>query len=65
MTWHPGSDPSRATRVDVTFSDEGDGCRVELVHSGWEARGAKADDARNAYESGWTGVLERYARAAL
>ena len=64
MSWHPGSPESDATRVDVRFSDAGDGlCRVDLVHSGWEAR-ADGPAARNRYEGGWETVLASYAAAA-
>ena len=62
MTWHPGQSPDTQTRVRVTFEADGDGTRVELTHSGWDAL---ADGAakRNGYNSGWDGVLARYAGA--
>jgi uncharacterized protein YndB with AHSA1/START domain len=60
-TWHPMSDPTQATRVDVSFSaDSGGGCQVELVHSGWEARGVDADAWRARYDGGWVAVLDCY-----
>jgi hypothetical protein len=65
MTWHPASAPERATRVDVQFSDAGLGmCRVDLVHSGWDARGAEAGAVRDRYEGGWNGVLAAFEAAA-
>lgn len=65
MTWHPMSDPAQATRVEVSFMPDSEGgCRVELVHSGWEARGVDADAWRTRYEGGWVAVLECYQRAA-
>lgn len=64
MTWHPGSDPAQATRMEVTFADVADGCRVELVHSGWEVRAAGAGQWRDLYEGDWTAVLESYQRAS-
>jgi uncharacterized protein YndB with AHSA1/START domain len=64
MTWHPLSDPAQATRVEVCFvADAGGGCQIELVHSGWEARGADADAWRTRYDSGWVAVLDAYVRA--
>jgi hypothetical protein len=64
MSWHPGSPEDHATRVDVRFSDTGEGlCRVDLAHSGWEAR-ADGLAARERYESGWDPVLASYAAAA-
>jgi hypothetical protein len=64
MTWHPGSPPEQATRVDVAFNalDERR-CVVELVHGGWEARGAEAETVRARYDGGWVAVLDRFAKA--
>ena len=36
MTWYPGHDDTRATRLEVRFAPEGDGTRVDLEHTGWE-----------------------------
>jgi hypothetical protein len=64
MSWHPANPESEATRVDVRFHDVGDGtCRVELVHSGWEARG-DGRAASERYGHGWATVLASYAAAA-
>jgi uncharacterized protein YndB with AHSA1/START domain len=63
FSWRPGFDDDKAdTEVEVTFSAEGDGTRVELVHTGWDklADGAKS---RAGYDSGWVGVLEAYRKA--
>lgn len=54
FTWHPGRTASQATQVEVSFTADGTGTRVELVHTGWEARDAAA---RNSYDSGWDFVL--------
>lgn len=48
------------TQVEVTFTAEGERTRVELVHSGWEAHGDKADGEFAGYDSGWDHVLGRY-----
>lgn len=65
MTWHPGQSPGEATALDVTFSDTPDGgTLVELVHDGWEARGADAARMRANYQEGWPIVLGRFVAAA-
>jgi uncharacterized protein YndB with AHSA1/START domain len=64
MTWHPGQSPELATQLVVTFTDTDDGgTLVELVHSGWEARGAEAMRVRSGYEEGWPFVLGRFAES--
>jgi uncharacterized protein YndB with AHSA1/START domain len=63
FTWRPGfADETPDTELEVTFTPEGDGTRVELVHSGWEKLedGAKS---RAGYDGGWDGVLEAYRNA--
>jgi uncharacterized protein YndB with AHSA1/START domain len=63
FTWRPGfADETPDTELEVTFTPEGDGTRVELVHSGWEKLedGAKS---RAGYDGGWNGVLEAYRNA--
>ncbi len=61
FTWHPGRDTSSATRVEVRFTPDGSGSRVELVHSGWEALGSLARTARRGYPIGWAYMLRLYA----
>ncbi len=62
MSWHPGRDAEGAQRLEVTFYPEGDGTRLEIVHSGWEKLGDKEriDDALVGYDEGWDMVLGRY-----
>ena len=48
-----------ATQVEVTFTAEGEGTRVELVHSGWEAY-EEGDEEPAGYNSGWDHVLGHY-----
>ena len=62
MTWYPGHDSSEATELEVSFTADGDGTRVDLVHRGWEILAARAQEARNNYDSGWEGVLGHYTR---
>jgi uncharacterized protein YndB with AHSA1/START domain len=62
MAWSPGSDPAKATHLDVSFAADGDGTRVELVHSGWEILAEKAQESRDNYDGGWPTVLGHYTR---
>ena len=63
LSWHPGTDPAQPTRVEVTFEPHGEGTRVELTHTGWEAMGERAEAARRSYDEGWLAVLRRFAAA--
>ena len=59
-------DESKASQVEVTFTPEGDGTRVELVHSGFERRGEGGEAVAQgvAGEGGWSGLLARYSEVA-
>lgn len=60
MTWHPGSDADRSTRVEVVFEKQGlDRTLVTLTHSGWEIWASEATEKRGNYDRGWDHVLER------
>lgn len=61
-SWNPTNRPT-STEVEVRFIAEGDGTRVDLEHRGWE-RLADGAQARPSYDTGWDGVLTRYADAA-
>jgi uncharacterized protein YndB with AHSA1/START domain len=61
FTWHPSRDEREAQDVEVTFTAEGTGTRVELVSTGWERLGVRARRARKAYDVGWGSVLDVYA----
>ncbi len=64
MTWHPGGDADTHTTVEVTFTAEGDGTRVDLVHHGWDAWAKQAQEYRSSYEQGWPSVLAAFAKLA-
>lgn len=61
FTWHPGSEPERATFVEVLFSAAGPRTRVELRHSGFERLGPEGARIRRMYPIGWLYVLGLYA----
>lgn len=65
IEWHVGRPYAEATLIDISFTGEGDGTRVTLTHSRWEALGENADGTRAQYNTGWVLVFEdRYATAA-
>jgi uncharacterized protein YndB with AHSA1/START domain len=63
FTWHPGRKEETRQEVEVTFRSEGEGTRVELIHTGWERIPEKPREMRDGYDSGWDVVLARFAEA--
>jgi len=61
LRWRVNPD-SPPTEVRVTFAAEGAATRVELTHSGWDAFGDGAGEARAGYDTGWDDVLAFYER---
>jgi Activator of Hsp90 ATPase homolog 1-like protein len=64
MTWHPGRGEETAQELRVSFTAEGDGTRVEVVHTGWERVGPDFRARMIGYEKGWSAVLDDFARYA-
>jgi uncharacterized protein YndB with AHSA1/START domain len=65
IAWRPNDEDHEPTEVDVTFTPDGDGTRVELVHSGWERLGAvRGREARESYDTGWETVIADFAAHA-
>lgn len=64
MSWHPGQPVAQATRVSVRFVADAAGCRVELCHDGWAARGPDAPVQRGNYDQGWALVLGQFRQMA-
>lgn len=62
FTWHPGRAEAEATELEVAFVADAIGCRVDLVHSGFDRLGARASTVANSYDSGWTLVLALFVR---
>lgn len=60
LEWHVNRDRPAPTEVEVRFSAEGDGTRVELEHRAWERLGEQASEASEGYRGGWDVVLGRY-----
>ena len=63
-SWHPGRGEETAQEVEVTFSPEGDGTRVDVRHYGWEKLGDQMDEVVASYDEGWDAVIARYVQAA-
>ena len=63
--WHLGTDRSRATEVDISFTGGGDaGTTVTIVHRGWERLGPDGPAWRQRNLGGWSGLLPHYRQAA-
>jgi uncharacterized protein YndB with AHSA1/START domain len=64
--FEPDPDEAKAAEVEVTFTREGDGTRVELEHRGFERRadGGAAVAESVAGEGGWGTLLMAYAEVA-
>ena len=52
------------TELEVRFTAEGSGTRVDLEHRGWERYGEEAHESFSSYNSGWDLVLGRHVDAA-
>jgi uncharacterized protein YndB with AHSA1/START domain len=63
-SWHPGRGEETAQEVEITFSAEGPGTRVEVRHTGWEKLGDDLEEAVASYDTGWDTVIARYVEAA-
>lgn len=59
-------DPELMTEVEVRFTPEGSGTRVDLEHRNLERLGDTAEGFREAIDApgGWSGLLELYAEEA-
>lgn len=64
IAWKPNSNQAPPTEIEVVFTSEGDGTRVDLEHRAWERLGDLATEGRAGYDEGWDLVLGRYAEVA-
>ncbi|MEO8424496.1 MAG: SRPBCC family protein [Actinomycetota bacterium] len=64
LAWKPNLTDNPPTELEVTFTADGDGTRVDLEHRGWERLGAMAEEARAGYGENWNGVLALFVGAA-
>lgn len=64
MSWHPGTNANKPTRVDVEFVTVDDATHVTLTHTGWEIWGEESAEKIKGYSAGWDLILgELYAAA--
>ena len=59
ISWHAGKTPDVAQRLELRFTAENGGTRVELTHAGWEALGGESQSVRDSYDRGWVKVFEQ------
>jgi uncharacterized protein YndB with AHSA1/START domain len=70
LAWRIGADwkydPALLTEVEVLFTPEGEGTRVNFEHRLLENMGAAGEGARATFdgEGGWTGLLQMFAAEA-
>ena len=60
FSWVVQLSAEQAQLVDIRFTPEADGTRIELTHSGWEKLGDAAASLRERYDRGWGTVFERH-----
>lgn len=63
-SWHPGREEDTAQEVELTFTPDGDGTRVDLRHWGWEKLGDRIKATVADYNEGWDIVIGLYVEAA-
>jgi uncharacterized protein YndB with AHSA1/START domain len=64
IAWKPNTNANPPTEIEISFTREGEGTRVDLEHRGWERLGAIAEEAKADYGEGWGITLQRFSRAA-
>jgi uncharacterized protein YndB with AHSA1/START domain len=65
FTWGEATQEWAApTEVEVRFTEEDGGTRIDLEHRAFERVGPAAQETANNYERGWPMVLDRFARHA-
>jgi hypothetical protein len=60
----PSAAAGTGNPASCPFIEVPQGCEVHLIHGGWAARGARAQESRDAYDGGWVGVLRAYGDAS-
>jgi uncharacterized protein YndB with AHSA1/START domain len=60
LEWKVNPDAAAPTEVEIRFTPEGDGTRVDLEHRGFEALGKDAEKEHGSYSNGWPAVFQGY-----
>ena len=65
IAWHVNPEAAAPTEIEVRFSSEAGGTRVDLEHRYWERLGSTGATTREGYGSkdGWEAVLARFSVA--
>jgi uncharacterized protein YndB with AHSA1/START domain len=64
LSWKVNPKAAGPTEIEVRFTPEGDGTRVDLEHRGFERLGEDAREGSKSYDEGWNLVLGCYGKAA-
>jgi uncharacterized protein YndB with AHSA1/START domain len=64
LTWQAVPGAGNPTEIEIQFTPQGEGTRVDLEHRGWDQLGAQASPRRAQYESGWDDAFTAYAAAS-
>lgn len=64
LSWKVNPEAAAPTEIEVRFTPEGEGTRVDLEHRGFERLGEAAAKASEGYTEGWGKVLAHYVGAA-
>ncbi len=65
LAWNVLQREAVATEVEVRFTPEDGGTRVDLEHRGWEEVENEAAEKRENYDTGWDRVLGFYERRLI
>ena len=65
LAWRVNPETDGPTEIEVRFTPEGDGTRVDLEHRNWEEAGAAGAQMRDGYDGGWDAVLAPYVEKAV
>lgn len=60
FTWAVRRGPENEQKIEVTFTADDSGTRIDLVHTGWEKLGDEAPGSMKNYDEGWDFVLGQY-----
>ena len=60
LSWHPGREPDVAQKVEVRFTTDGGGTKIDLEHRDWARLGEDAGKVRESYSGGWAVVLGKH-----
>jgi uncharacterized protein YndB with AHSA1/START domain len=60
LEWKVNHEAVAPTEIEILFTPEGEGTRVDLEHRGFEALGKDAEEAHKSYSNGWPTVFQDY-----